>query len=341
MAIVAWDAIGHITFSNELGFLAAGSDIDAFINTGERVVDYFAVIGQMPFLDKFFDKNPLYRIGPPSFGSAAAYSAKQLHARPSGADEHDPKKQTDMLDLFIDLKENDREVDDTRVIMYLMSNVVAGSDTIAIELRAVVYFLCKNRACMKKLQAELDAAGIAASDNPGQWKDLSKLAYLDAIIRETMRLHPAVQLPLERVVPASGLRLKDGRVIPPGTIVGINPAVVQHDAGVYGAEPDGFKPERWLRQPGESDDAHRLRVARMKDTDLTFGHGKRICSGRFIAYLETYKVVASLFAKYDLRLVDPEKEWKLRNSWFVRQWDMDCWIEPRACVPLASSPTQA
>lgn len=44
-----------------------------------------------------------------------------------------------------------------------------------------------------------------------------------------MRLHPTVCMPLERYVPAGGLTLPNGSVVPPGTAVGINPYIVSHN----------------------------------------------------------------------------------------------------------------
>ena len=330
ISLVAWDVIGHVTFSKDLGFMSSESDVDSLIDTGERAVDYFAVVGQIPFLDKLFDKNPVYRVGPPSFGSAAGYSAKRLFARISGEDGHDPSKQEDFLDLFLEAKKQDPEMDDNRMIAYLMSNVVAGSDTTAIELRACIYHLCKNKHAMKALQAELDRSGVTTSGRPVQWKDTPKLPYLDAVVREALRVHPAVGLPLERVVPSSGLQLKDGRFLPGGTVVGMNPVVIHHDEAIYGSETDKFKPERWLRQEGESEEAHEKRVAKMKETDLTFGFGKRICTGRWVAIMEVYKCIGTLLKEFDVRLVDESKEWKVKNSWFVRQWDMDVYLTPRS-----------
>ncbi|KAL9051533.1 MAG: hypothetical protein Q9162_005962 [Coniocarpon cinnabarinum] len=326
----AWDVIGKVTFSRELGFLDQARDIDDLIDTGRRAIHYFSLISQMPFLDQLFDKNPVYPLGPPSFGAAAGWGAKQMYARMAGEDKHDPEVQADFLDLFLDMKKNDPDVDDNRIIVYLMSNVtkIAGSDTTAIELRAVLYFLCKHVECMNRLQRELDDAGMRNA-SPKPYRDVSRLPYLDAVIRESMRLHPAVGIALERIVPESGLRLPDGRFIPRNTVVGMNPMVINRDEGVYGTAPDEFKPERWLQQKDESNASFEERVHRMKESDLTFGYGKRMCSGRHVAIMEIYKVMATLFATFNVQLVEPTKEWKTQNSFFVRQWDMSVWLEPR------------
>lgn len=54
-----------------------------------------------------------------------------------------------------------------------------------------------------------------------------------------------------------------------------------------------------------------------------------ICSGKFVAQVEILKVLATIFSSYDLTLVDPAKEMKVRNSWFVRQDGIEVTIKPR------------
>ena len=56
---------------------------------------------------------------------------------------------------------------------------------------------------------------------------------------------------------------------------------------------------------------------------FTFGYGSRSCVGRHVAILEVYKLIASLFASFRMELAHPDREWKVRNSFFNRQWDMD------------------
>lgn len=71
------------------------------------------------------------------------------------------------------------------------------------------------------------------------------MIYLQAVLKEAMRIHPAVGLLLERVVPREGCEIA-GVKLPPGTIVGINPWVLHHDPQVWGEDVHIFRPERWL-----------------------------------------------------------------------------------------------
>ena len=88
------------------------------------------------------------------------------------------------------------------VIARLSANVFAGSDATAIALRAFIYFLDK----MKKLVAQIDEADQSGKlSDPIRYKEaITHLPYLDAIIKEAMRLHPSVGLLLESHVPPGG-----------------------------------------------------------------------------------------------------------------------------------------
>lgn len=69
-------------------------------------------------------------------------------------------------------------------------------------------------------------------------------------MREAMRLHPGVSMPLERVVPSTGATICDV-TLPAGTVVGVNPAVVHYDTDIYGGDAEEFRPERWLESSEE------------------------------------------------------------------------------------------
>ena len=63
-----------------------GLRFDGTLAVSEKGIDYFCVVGQIPILDYLFDKNPVYRIGPPSFGTVTNISIKHLIDRCQGND---------------------------------------------------------------------------------------------------------------------------------------------------------------------------------------------------------------------------------------------------------------
>ncbi|KAM0152967.1 hypothetical protein ACHAQE_006419 [Botrytis cinerea] len=328
MMYFSWDVISQITFSRPMRFMETASDHTGFIHVAEQALDYFGVVGQIPTLDQWLGKNPITPIGPPTFDKAAIWCAEQSIARQQGIDGKSTDSK-DMLDGFIELKKTNPELmDDNAIVGSLLLNVLAGADTSAIVLRSIIYYTIKAPRVYNKLIRELDSANLSI---PVAYKEASKLPYLEAVIREASRVHAGVGLLLERIVPASGLTLSDGTFLPPGTIVGINPWVTNQNKTVYGEDASSFVPERWLRYGDlETEAEYQSRLSTMRQTDLSFGAGNRICLGKNISTLTIYKLIASLFLTYDkIFLVDPKKEWQLQNSWFVRQTGIDVRIEKR------------
>ena len=205
----------------------------------------------------------------------------------------------DLLSMFLKAKEDHPDFfHDGRVLVMAVSMAFAGSETTAISLAAVFYYLLKNPRCYQSLMQELDDAtnvGLIKT-RPCQsmtWAEAQHLPYLDAVIKEAFRLHPAPGLPLERVVPVGGAEIC-GEVIPGGTIVGCNPWVIHRRPEIFGKDVEAFRPERWI----EADKEHRKR---MEGCMLQFGMGARTCIGKNISLLEIYKAVPSFLRRFEVR----------------------------------------
>jgi cytochrome P450 len=82
------------------------------------------------------------------------------------------------------------------------ASIAAGSDTTAVTLSAVIYYLLKNPPALKKLRAEIDEfAGEGKISNPITYQESQKMPYLQAVIKEGLRVHPAVGQMMARTVP--------------------------------------------------------------------------------------------------------------------------------------------
>lgn len=122
----------------------------------------------------------------------------------------------------------------------------AGSDTTAISLRSMFYYICKNPRCYDAIMKEIDDMKTSGQlSDPITFAEANKMKYLQACMKEAMRMHPAVGQLLEQVVPQDGATISGVR-FPQGTIVGVNPWVVSRDKSVYGADAEEYRPERWL-----------------------------------------------------------------------------------------------
>ena len=292
-----------MTFSKPLGFLTQQTDVGNLLSISQMSVTYMSVIGCMPFLDNFLDKNPIHRIGPPAFSHAAAFSfeqiAKRSHTAKPALAEDDGQK--DFLDHFLALRHSpDYQVNDSMLLIYMFANVVAGSDTVACALNAILRHTLTTPSAYRKLQDEL----LPLSSEAIVYKELKKLPYLSAVIREAMRLCPSIGMHLERVVPPEGLHLSDGRFIPGGTLVAMNAGVL-HRQSVFGENVDTFVPERWLPRTNEGEEEAKERIKAMKAAYFVFGYGKRACLGKELALMEIYVFVTRLVREFEVWLPSP------------------------------------
>lgn len=308
----AFDVIGELTTSKPLGFLSTGRDVSNIIRDLNTTMDYNAAIGQLPALDHLLKKNPLRHLllGASATGPVARFARACLEERlreEEGEKGGGGRKQDFMARFFAARATHPTIVDDAQVFSYVVTNVFAGSDTTAISLRAVIYLVLKHPRVHAKLMRELDDARregrLEGDGEMTSWREAQALPYFDAVVKEALRLHPAVGLVLERVVPEGGLRLADGRVLGGGTVVGASPWVVHRDAAVFGDEVDAFWPERWARGEGEGRAACEERVGRMARASLTFGMGPRTCVGKNVSLLEIYKLLPSLFLRYEVSVL--------------------------------------
>ncbi|PIG79988.1 hypothetical protein AARAC_005163 [Aspergillus arachidicola] len=246
----AFDVIGEIPWSERLGFVKGNKDISDIIATVDSFQNYGTVVGQNPWLDSLFVKNPFKRrlesngLWPASPNTAIvnfALARQHEHAK-RVRDDHQQQgthrgKGVNFLQQFLQSQEKSPEfLTDDRITGMCASLIIAGSDSTAISLSAVFYYLLQNPRVYHRLQQEIDAAdeaGTLASSSPSSmgstggaghvipFTAANKLPYLDAVITESFRMHPAVGLLLERVTPPQGATIC-GEYVPGGTVVGCN-----------------------------------------------------------------------------------------------------------------------
>lgn len=261
----------------------------------------------MPFLDGLLVKNPirlwfsdhgLLNTNTAVVDFAKARVAARRESRKAVIEGASPSKRKDFLTRFLEAKEKDPAfVDDQRVLALTVANMFAGSDTTAITLRAIFYFLLNNPAQLQKLLDELgkeQAEGrFHRSDDLVDWEEARDLPYLSACVKESMRLHPAVGLTLERIVPAQDIELC-GHFLPGGTIVGCSAWALHAKESIFGADTDRFLPERWINASAE-------KQMEMNNALFSFGMGSRTCIGKNISLLEMYKLIPAVLRRFEVR----------------------------------------
>lgn len=333
----AFDVIAGLTYSKRFGFLDAGIDVDGLMAMLADVLRYGTLMGIYAWLHPILW--PISsRIPASGAGARARLNAciqKWMEEKTNAQDVEKLTEKTaehtgpqDFLEKVLIARNKEPEkITNWNVFMVGLSNIAAGSDTTASSISGILYHLLKNPDKLQKLRDEMDEfAADGRLSSPVLFKETQTMPYLQAVLKEGLRVHSAVGLPLWRVVPEEGLDIC-GHFFPPGTIVGLNAWCAHYTADIF-EDPYAFRPERWMEADTEKlkqmegyylpVSATRVSVTRgFANSQGQFGLGSRTCIGRHISTLEMSKLIPELLRSYDLELAE-EKQWETMNLWFVR-----------------------
>ncbi|KAK9143424.1 hypothetical protein Syun_012824 [Stephania yunnanensis] len=198
----------------------------------------------------------------------------------------------DMLDVLLDNNYNDAEINSI-----FLETFGPGSESSSATAEWVMSELIKNPTVLARLRQELDNE-FGHSKVTGSHR-LAKLPYLSAVIKEVMRLHPAIpfMLPHKAVETCQVL----GYTIPKGFQVQLNAYAIGREPEAW-PEPNTFRPERFLESDIDYQGNHFELVP--------FGAGRRICPGMPLAMKNTPFIVSTLVHEFDWNIpgdTPPEK----------------------------------
>ncbi len=154
-------------------------------------------------------------------------------------------------------------------------------------------YLLSHPRVYRKLQAEVDAAvrdgTVPPSPDIIPDSAVRGLEYLQAVIKEGMRIHPPVTDVVPKRVPDGGdTVIIDGKPVffPGGTLISYGVWPLHFSKEIFGEDADEYRPERWLLEKDPS------RLSTMNRVhEIVFGYGKYQCLGRPIAVMEIGKTV--------------------------------------------------
>src|ERR1700709_2602594 len=124
---------------------------------------------------------------------------------------------------------------------------MAGSDTTATAKRATLLYLIMHPRVVSKLRTEISSNPISS---PIQDSEARKLPYLQAIIREGLRIFPPVVGLMSKEVPP-GVDIINNQFVPGGTKIGYGAYGIFRDKTTWGQDADTFRPEGWLEASPE------------------------------------------------------------------------------------------
>ncbi|CAG9982787.1 unnamed protein product [Clonostachys byssicola] len=180
----------------------------------------------------------------------------------------------------------------------------AGSETTATVLPGTLNYLTRNQDKLRKL--ELEILGAFQSREEMKLDTLKDLPYLNAVIREGLRLCPPIPWVLPRKVPPSGDTVC-GVWLPGGTSVSIQAYTMNRDPH-YFHSPTNFVPERWLPEATTGRDSVFFKDQRQ--SLQPFSVGPRNCMGQHLAMAEMRLILASLVWTFEFQPAGQQLRWE-------------------------------
>ena len=321
----AMDVVGELAFGQSFNLLHRGKDDERFLTGVLNLSQWGAVAGCLPWLSSWILWLFPRLTGQPGGSVIGDKTTSRIQTRYAEVQDNGGlASRPDMLTKFMEARDPDtKEKYSMKQVLFTATSVIgAGSDTTATSLTIFFGYLLDNPYCYAKLRQEInDAVESGVLSTPVKYAKGSQLEYLQACIKESLRLSPPISMDLPRYVPEGGAMIgKNPHPIPAGTTVGISPYVLHRNSQAFGADAEAFRPERWLEGGEEGRKA-------MERYNMTFGGGSRACIGKNISLMELSKIIPEILLRYDVRKLDisppagPAKRaqpsFQGRSAWFL------------------------
>ncbi|KAF3037391.1 hypothetical protein E8E11_000820 [Didymella keratinophila] len=308
------DVISDLAFGQAFGCLEKDEDVYGYLHMSKTALPMMMAISDVPVMADILQSR-LFRALLPSEADKAGFGAFIGIAKRLVGERFRPGAESrfDMLGSFIRHGLSEEEAAGEALLQ-----IVAGSDTSAGTIRAVMLNVLTNPRIYKRLQDEIDAhvkTGMVSS--PITDAEARSMPYLQAVIKEGLRILPPASGAMFKQVPLGG-DIIDGKYLPEGTQIGDSSLGIQRLKSIYGPDADHFLPERWLEASPE-------KAAEMASTvDLIFHYGKWQCIGRSVALMEFNKIFVELFRRFDFSVCRADRPAALCNAglWIVE----DFWV---------------
>ncbi|KAI9698866.1 MAG: hypothetical protein M1820_007373 [Bogoriella megaspora] len=306
------DVITDIAYSQPMGDLVEDDDVYKYVQSTEEMIEVIIILSSIPILNDILQIKWIAKLLFPSEKDSTGVGRLIAISQQLVRDRFGPKavhRDDDMMASFIR-----HGVPEEELVSESLIQILAGSDTSATHIRSTMLYLMSHPTCYNRLQQEIDDAIHAGKISSPVVADAEarELPYLQAVIKEGLRIYPPVTGTMTKVVPPEGdtVTLTDTNetvYIPGGTEIGQSAWALHRSKAIYGPDADDFRPERWLIEDGE-------KLQRMlRSVELVFGYGKYQCLGRQVAMIELNKIYVELFRNFNWALCDPTKPWTSEN----------------------------
>ncbi|XP_002961663.2 flavonoid 3'-monooxygenase [Selaginella moellendorffii] len=198
----------------------------------------------------------------------------------------------DFIDVLISLEDKDK-LSNISTLALLSDMILAGLETSLVTIEWTMAELINHPQVMSKAQQEMD--NVVGRARAVQESDLPNLPYIEAIVKESLRLHPALPLGFPHLNPKP-VKL-GGYTIPGGCKVLVNIWAIGRDPARW-SDPEAFQPERFL-------DSNPIPANGQNLDFLPFSSGRRVCVGYPLAMRSISFFVASLLQAFEWSPANP------------------------------------
>ncbi|KAI1340026.1 cytochrome P450 [Xylariaceae sp. FL0016] len=317
---VAFDITGEVIFSKPFGFLDKGEDVRGAIAMNVGLEFYLSIFGFYRWVH-WLVANPLVtwtQLVP--MGHLYHTAAGALDERRKNPDARFDLSAHWFKGLAKAEKENSPHFNMKYLVAAASSNVGAGSDTVSCGLQSFFYHMLRHPDAMKRAQAEIEDACRQGrcTQRVVSYEDAVQLPYLQACIKEALRIFGPVPMGLPRMAPKGGITIGD-HFFPEGVTLSISPWVYHYSTEFWGPDAREFNPDRWL-----ADD-----IASREKYFIPWGMGYASCPGQHIARIQLSKISATVVRDYEIRQVDPKQEWTWSAYFTVVPHDWPVYVTRR------------
>jgi cytochrome P450 len=217
-----------------------------------------------------------------------------------------PEDRADLLGALLASRNPEGEsMSDQQIHDEILTFFLAGHETAALGLTWALYLLATHPEIQERVIEEVRSVTQGDQITPGAY---SKLQWTTAVVKEAMRLYPPAWSMGREATADTTL---GGHPVAKGTDIWICLYQLHRDARWF-ADPDAFRPERWLRNSSPK-----------PFTYMPFGIGPRVCIGQHFAMMESVLGLAAILSQFRLTLKD------------LRMPSLSAWITLRPRTPIS------
>jgi len=314
MSRVTLDIIGLAGFNYKFNALSTDPEKDELMKAFSILTGQGQRISVIPSLRAMY---PALRFLPAPNDAVRSKAAAVMKRIGTGLLEQNkgvkPSDRKNVLSVLIQantLEEKSHQMKDEDVLSQIPTFLIAGHVTTSVTMSWALYALSQNKHAQTKLREEISNI---STDNPTM-DDLNGLPYMDAVVRETLRLYPPLPgvlrearkddcIPLstpftdKKGIVRSEIRIRKGQSV----TIPIN--LINRDISIWGEDAAEFKPERWADIPSAASS-----VPGVWSNILSFIGGPRSCIGFRFSLVEIKALLFMLIRAFEIDLAVSPKD---------------------------------